>query len=96
MSAAEDVSVVLHPMSDNAAAAMWAAGRESLNRTFEAIEHHGTPAHGDFEALVVIVAALLASGPVSTPSSGTITWHTYRQSAYLQPPELDGYKVSCH
>jgi hypothetical protein len=49
MGAAEDVSIVLHPMPNDAAPAMRAGGRESLNCAFETVEHHGTPTHSDFE-----------------------------------------------
>ena len=61
MDAAEDGAVVLDPMPDDAAAAMRAGGRERLDRAFEAVEDHGAAAHGDLEALVVVVAALFTS-----------------------------------
>jgi hypothetical protein len=33
-----------------------------INRAFEAVEGHGAIALGDFESLVIVVAALIASG----------------------------------
>jgi len=61
MDAAEDSAVVLDPMPDDTAAAMGTGGRERLDRAFEAVEDHGAAAHGDLEALVVVVAALFTS-----------------------------------
>jgi len=60
MDTAEDVSVVLYAMPDDAAVAMRASGCKSLNSTFETVEHHGASAHRDLKALVVVVTALVA------------------------------------
>jgi hypothetical protein len=68
MDAAEDSAVVLDPMPDDAAAAMGVGGRERLDRAFEAVEDHGAAAHGDLEALVVVVAALFTSRQWPPPS----------------------------
>ena len=67
MYAAEDGVAVLNTVADDAAAAMRAGGRERLDRAFEAVEDHGAAAHGDLEALVVVVAALRASAHSSPP-----------------------------
>jgi hypothetical protein len=60
MDAAEDRVAVLHAVADDAHAAMRADRRERGNGTFEGVEHERAAAHGDLEALVVIVAALRA------------------------------------
>src|SRR5262245_43305186 len=72
MHAAIDRAFMLDAVSDDAAAAMRAHRRQHMDRTFEAVENEGAAAHLDFEALVVIVAALLASrhgfAPLAVPS----------------------------
>jgi hypothetical protein len=60
MDAAIDGVVVLHAMADDAAATMRAERRERGDGAFEAVEDMGAAAHGDFEAPVVIIAALRA------------------------------------
>jgi len=100
MGAAEDVSVVLHAMPDNAASAMRAGGRKSLNRAFKAVERHRTPAHSDFEALVVIIAALLASSHALLLHGTHYVLRSHSQSYLrtisLQPPQSEGDEVSCY
>src|SRR5262245_61184058 len=60
MDAAIDRVAVLHAVADDAHAAMWADRRERGDGAFERVEHERAPAHGDLEALVVVVAALRA------------------------------------
>ena len=60
MDAAEDGVVMLQAMPDDAHAAMRADGCERSDRAFERVEDECLPAHGDGEALVVLVAALHA------------------------------------
>jgi hypothetical protein len=69
MRAAEDRAVMLDTMPDDAAAAMRAGWRERLDRTFERVEDHGAAGHPNLEALVVVVAALLASRHRSPPDT---------------------------
>src|SRR5262245_51174280 len=60
MDAAIDCVAVLHAVADDAHAAMWADRRERGDGAFERVENERAPAHGDLEALVVVVAALRA------------------------------------
>src|SRR6476469_8987715 len=60
MDAAIDGVAVLHAMADDAAAAMRADRRERGDGAFERVEHERAAAHGDLEALVIVVAALRA------------------------------------
>jgi hypothetical protein len=60
MHAAEDGVTMLHAMTDDAAAAMRADRREGGDGAFEAVEDERAAAHGDLEALVVVIAALRA------------------------------------
>jgi hypothetical protein len=61
--AAEDHSFAgLDAMTDHRAAAMGTTLRYGMDRAFEAVEGHGAIALDDFESLVIVVAALIASG----------------------------------
>src|SRR5262245_18360357 len=60
MDAAIDRVAVLHAVVDDAHAALWADRRERGDGAFERVEHERAPAHGDLEALVVVIAALRA------------------------------------
>ena len=60
MDAAIDRVAMLHAMADDAAAAMRADRRERRDGAFERVEDERAPAHGDLEALVIVVAALRA------------------------------------
>ena len=57
MGAAIKFAIDLGSMSDDAAAAMRALGRQGLDRAFEAVEDIGFIAHKDGERLVVIISA---------------------------------------
>src|SRR5690606_36055599 len=70
--AAIDRVAMLHPMADDAAAAMRADRRERLYGAFERVEDERLSAHGDLEALVVSVAALRAF--THGCSSGCSSW----------------------
>src|SRR6478752_4532875 len=60
MDAAIDGVAVLHAVADDAYAAMRADRRERGDGAFERVEGERASAHGDLEALVIVVAALRA------------------------------------
>ena len=93
MDTAEDSAVVLDPMPDDAAAAMRAGGRESLDSAFEAVEDHGAAAHSDLEALVVVVAALLTSRHGLLPSA---RFKSQPRSGDGTPADFDAFKMSSY
>src|SRR5688572_12701290 len=64
--AAEEPPVHLLTMPDDPAAAMAAHRGQQVDRAFEAVEGVGLPSQGQLEALVVVVAAVIADSHEST------------------------------
>lgn len=60
MSAAKHLSIRLDTVADDAAAAIFACGREPVNGAFEAVENVGFVIHDDCERLIVDVPAGMA------------------------------------
>ena len=60
MDAAIDLSVGFHTVPDNPAVAVWAHGRERVNRTFEAIECVMLSGYDHFKRLVIFIFANFA------------------------------------
>jgi hypothetical protein len=58
--AAEDLTFLLHPMPNNAAATVWAGRGEPLYCAFKAVKNMALPGDGDFESVVVVISADLA------------------------------------
>src|SRR4051812_13528220 len=57
MGAAEDLVVLLHSMTDDAASAVRAARSQALDGALEAVEQMGLAVEGHLERLVVLIAA---------------------------------------
>jgi hypothetical protein len=58
--ATEDLTFLLDPMPDNAAATVRAGRGESLYRAFKAVKNMALPFDNDLESLVVVISADLA------------------------------------
>jgi hypothetical protein len=58
--AAEDLTFLLHPMPNNAAATVRAGRGEPLYCAFKAVKNMALPGDSDFESLVVVISADLA------------------------------------
>jgi hypothetical protein len=55
--AAEDLTFLLHPVSNYAATTMRTSWREPLYRAFEAVKNMGLSFESDFESFVVVISA---------------------------------------
>jgi hypothetical protein len=58
--AAEDLTFLLHPVPDNAAATVRAGRGEPLYCALKAVKNMALPFDNDFESLVVVISADLA------------------------------------
>ena len=66
-------------MPDDSAPAMCACGRELVNRALEAIEGVSASLSANFERLIVVVAANLASGHLCILGPGAVQMECRRE-----------------
>jgi hypothetical protein len=67
MCAAEEVTIVLNAVTDDAAIAMLASWSHSMYSAFKRIERTGAAGHRDGERFVVGISADIACGHVKAP-----------------------------